>query len=151
MTNPPKEAEVSEELQLIKRHKSPDADELPSTLFMKDDDDFLVKELTELFTKVLKLVIVPTLWNGSIVAPIYINGSRRFCNNYYRGINLLLITSKLLVSFMLYRLFKTRERLTREEQASFRSGLECNDHIFTLYRRSEHRHTYCWPNIRTVS
>ncbi|VDP02287.1 unnamed protein product [Schistosoma margrebowiei] len=64
---------------------------------------------------------VPTSWNESIVVTIFKKGSRCSCNNY-RGISLLPIASKLLASVILRRLFKTRERLTREEQAGFRPG-----------------------------
>ncbi|VDO73041.1 unnamed protein product [Schistosoma margrebowiei] len=129
-TDPPNEEEVRKELQLLRRSKSPGPDDLPPALF-KDGGDFLTKELTNLFTKVWELESVPTSWNESIVVPIFKKGSRRSCNNY-RGISLLPIASKLLASVILRRLFKTRERLTREEQAGFRSGRGCIDHIFTL-------------------
>ncbi|CAH8665748.1 unnamed protein product [Schistosoma haematobium] len=112
-TDPPNEEEVRKELQLLKRYKSPGPDDLPPALF-KDGGDFLTKELTTLFTKVWELESVPTSWNESIVVPIFKKGSRRSCNNY-RGISLLPIASKLLGSVILRRLFKTRERLTREE------------------------------------
>ncbi|VDP62300.1 unnamed protein product [Schistosoma curassoni] len=50
-TDPPDEAEVRKELQLLKRYKSPGPDDLPPALF-KDGGEFLTKELTTLFTKV---------------------------------------------------------------------------------------------------
>ncbi|VDP11516.1 unnamed protein product [Schistosoma margrebowiei] len=50
-TDPPDEAEVRKELQLLKRCKSPDPDDLLLALF-KDGGDFLVRGLTTLFTKV---------------------------------------------------------------------------------------------------
>ncbi|CAH8612938.1 unnamed protein product [Schistosoma intercalatum] len=148
-TDPPNEAEVRKELQLLKRYKSPGPDDLPPALF-KDGGDFLTKELTTLFTKVWELESVPTSWNESIVVPIFKNGSRRSCNNY-RGISLLPIASKLLASVMLRRLFKTRERLTREEQAGSRSGRGCIDHIVTLRQMLEHRQHLSKANNRSVS
>ncbi|VDP76250.1 unnamed protein product, partial [Schistosoma mattheei] len=57
-TDPPNKAEVRKELQLLKRYKSPDPDDLPPALF-KDGGDFLTKELTVLFTKFWKLECVP--------------------------------------------------------------------------------------------
>ncbi|KAH9590700.1 Zinc finger protein aebp2, variant 2 [Schistosoma haematobium] len=144
-TDPPNEAEVRKELQLLKRYKSPGPDDLPPALF-KDSGDFLTKKLTTLFTKVWELESVPTSWNESIVVPIFKKASRHFCIKY-RGISLLPIASKLLASVILRRLFKTRERLTREEQAGFRSGRGCIDHIFTLRQMLEHRHTYQRPTI----
>ncbi|VDP09127.1 unnamed protein product [Schistosoma mattheei] len=74
-TDPPNEAEVVKDLRLLKRYKSPGPDDLPPALF-KDGGDFLVKELTALFTKVWKLESVPTSWNESIVVPIFRKGSR---------------------------------------------------------------------------
>ncbi|CAH8656790.1 unnamed protein product [Schistosoma margrebowiei] len=91
--DPPNEAEVRKEPQLLKRYKSPGPDDLPPALF-KDDGDFLTKELTTLLTKVWVLESVSTSWNESIVVPIFKKGSRRSCNNY-RGISLLPIASKL--------------------------------------------------------
>ncbi|KAH9587678.1 ATP-binding cassette sub- A member 3 [Schistosoma haematobium] len=143
-TNPLNEAEVRKELHL-KRYKSPGPDDLPPATF-KDGGDFVTKELTTLFTKVWELESVSTSWNESIVVPIFKKGSRRSCNNY-RAISLLPIASKLLASVILRRLFKTRERLAREEQAGFRSGRGCIDHISTLRQMLEHRHTYQRPTI----
>ncbi|KAH9587822.1 ATP-binding cassette sub- A member 3 [Schistosoma haematobium] len=144
-TDPPNEAEVHKELQLLKRYKSPDPDDLPPVLF-KDGGDFLVKGLTTLFTKIWGLESVPTSWSESIVVPIFKKGSRRSCNSY-RRISLLPIASKLLASVILHRLLKTRKRLTREEQAGFRSGRGCIDHNFTLRQMLEHLHTYQRPTI----
>ncbi|KAH9583151.1 hypothetical protein MS3_00007653 [Schistosoma haematobium] len=144
-TDPPNEAEVRKELQLLKRYKPPGPDDLPPAFF-KDGGDFLTKELTTLFTKVWELESVPTSWSESIVVPIFKKGSLRSCYNY-RRISLLPIASKLLASVILRRLFKTRERLTREEQAGFRSCRGCIDHIFTLRQMLEHRHTYQRPTI----
>ncbi|VDP06599.1 unnamed protein product [Schistosoma curassoni] len=50
-TDPPNEAEVRKELQLVNRYKSLGPDDLPPALF-KDGGDFLIKELTTSFTKV---------------------------------------------------------------------------------------------------
>lgn len=46
------------------------------------------------------------------------------------------------MSIVLRRLSVTRESLCREEQAGFRSGRSCIDHIFTLRQILEHRHVY---------
>ncbi|VDP11343.1 unnamed protein product [Schistosoma margrebowiei] len=49
-TDPPNEAEVLKELQLLKNYKSPGPDDLPPALF-ENGSDFLAKKLT-VFTKV---------------------------------------------------------------------------------------------------
>lgn len=58
-----------------------------------------------------------------------------------QGISPVLIISKLLVSIMVRRLFKTRKRLPHE-QVGFRSGWWCIDHIFTILQMLKHRYTH---------
>ncbi|VDP76224.1 unnamed protein product, partial [Schistosoma curassoni] len=50
--------------------------------------------------------------------------------------------SKILAPIIIRRLTKTRELQTRENQAGFRPGRGCIDHIFTIRQILEHRHTY---------
>ncbi|TNN07774.1 hypothetical protein EWB00_007528, partial [Schistosoma japonicum] len=68
------------------------------------------------------------------------------CDNH-RGISLTNIVSKLLASIILRRLTRAREEQTRENQAGFRPGRGCIDHIFTLRQVLEHRHTFRRPTI----
>ncbi|CAH8658651.1 unnamed protein product [Dicrocoelium dendriticum] len=53
-----------------------------------------------------------------------------------------LIASKLLPSVIPHRLIGTRESQIPEEQARFRQGPGCIDHIFTLRQLFEHHHIY---------
>ncbi|TNN12042.1 hypothetical protein EWB00_004119, partial [Schistosoma japonicum] len=55
------------------------------------------------------------------------------------------IASKILASVIIGRLTKTRELQTRENQAGFRPGRGCIDHIFTIRQVLEHRHAYRRP------
>jgi hypothetical protein len=90
--------------------------------------------------------VAPPCWGESIVVPIFKKGSRTACNNY-RGISLIPVVSKVLVSVILNRLNAARDRSTREEQAGFRVGRGCIDQIFTLRQLLEHRHTYRRPTV----
>ncbi|XP_005853141.1 PREDICTED: uncharacterized protein LOC102257229, partial [Myotis brandtii] len=128
--SPPTETEVSNELRLLKRHKSPGPDELPPALF-KDGGPILIKELTSLLQKVWSSEFVPSEWGMADIIPIFKKGLRNVCNNH-RGISLLPVASKILASIILRRLSRAREQNIREEQAGFRPGRGCSDHIFTL-------------------
>ena len=53
------------------------------------------------------------------------------CNNW-RGVTLLSITSKVVSKFIHTRLAETLDEYIRQEQAGFRPGRSCSDHVFTL-------------------
>ncbi|KAA3672426.1 uncharacterized protein DEA37_0008672 [Paragonimus westermani] len=87
---------------------------------------------------------VPRDWCLSTVIPVFREGARSLCDNH-RSISLVSVASTLLTGLILRRLTKPRESQIREEQAGFRSGRGCVDHIFTLRRILEHRHSYRQP------
>ena len=64
-----------------------------------------------------------------------------------QGISLINVASKLLTGIFLRRLTNVREKQIRENQAGFRPGRGCIDHIFTLRQILEQRHTFRRPNI----
>ena len=53
------------------------------------------------------------------------------CYNW-RGITLLSVTSKVFSTVILHRISTAIDPLIRKEQAGFRKGRSCEDHIFTL-------------------
>ena len=57
------------------------------------------------------------------------------------------VITKLLASIILHRLTPARENYIREQQAGFRPGRGCIDHIFTLRQHLEHRNTFHRPTI----
>ena len=57
------------------------------------------------------------------------------------------VASKLLTGIILRRLTNVREKLIRENQAGFRPGRRCIDHILTLRQILEDRHTFRRPTI----
>ncbi|KAA3674994.1 uncharacterized protein DEA37_0001165 [Paragonimus westermani] len=140
---PPLESEVFLELKLMKRNKAPGPDLLSPSLF-KDGGVRLLSELTKLLQTIWETEEVPRDWCLSTVIPVFKKGSRSLCDNH-RGISLVSVASKLLTGLILRRLTKPRESQIREEQAGFRSGRGCVDHIFTLRRILEHRHSYRQP------
>ncbi|CAH8543079.1 unnamed protein product [Dicrocoelium dendriticum] len=128
--DPPSRSEVEHEIKLLKLNKAAGPDDLPPALF-KFGKPALVDDLHELLVKLWEQETVPTDWSRSVIVPIFKEGSRSECGSH-RGISLISITSKLLASIILHRLTGTRESQIREEQAGFRRGSGCIDHIFTL-------------------
>ena len=57
------------------------------------------------------------------------------------------VITKLLASIILHRLSPARENYIPEQQAGFRPGRGCADHIFTLRQHLEHRNTFHRPTI----
>ena len=137
---PPTFDEVDQALRALKRDKSAGPDGLPPALF-KDGGDSLKIALTELLASVWKSESVPVEWCSSIIIPVFKKGSRTSCENH-RGISLVSIASKLLTMIILRRLTGAREKQIRENQAGFRPGRGCIDHIFTLRQILEHRHSF---------
>ena len=144
-TDPPSEMEVIREISYLKRHKAAGPDGIPPFVF-KDGGIALATELTKLLQSIWDQEEVPRDWCESVIVPIYKKGDRSSCENH-RGISLVTIASKLLTGIILRRLSAARERGTRENQAGFRPGRGCIDHIFTLRQILEHRHTSRRPTI----
>ncbi|KER29869.1 hypothetical protein T265_03567 [Opisthorchis viverrini] len=81
---------------------------------------------------------IPAEWSASTVIPVFKKGARPSCKNH-RGINLVSVVSKVLSGIILRRFLDYRERHIRENQAGFRRGRGCIDHIFTLRQTLEQR------------
>ena len=141
----PSVSEVSECISLLKRHRAAGPDDLPPALF-KDGGGLLSQCLSRLFGSIWEKETVPDNWGESIVVPIFKKGTRSECSNH-RGVSLTPVVTRLLASLILRRLTMARETLTRENQAGFRPGRGCIDHIFTLRQVLEQRHMYRRPTI----
>ena len=57
-------------------------------------------------------------------------GNLRFCKNW-RGVTLLSVTSKVFSRVILNRISTALDPMLRKEQAGFRKGRSCGEHIFT--------------------
>ena len=132
--------EIREAVSSLKRHRASGLDNLPPAMF-KDGGECLIQCLTRLFTRIWETETVPDNWGESIIVPIFKKGSRSECSN------LTPVVTRILASLILRRLIATREASIREEQARFRPGRGCIDHIFTLCQILEQRHAYRRPTI----
>ena len=139
------ENEVSNCIRALKVRKAAGPDELAPIVF-KEASKALVSKLTELFSLIWNSEDVPEDWGQSIIVPIFKKGNKDLCENY-RGISLTPVISRIFASLLLNRLSDCRESRIREEQAGFRKGRGCIDHIFTLRQVLELRRTYHEPTV----
>ena len=141
---PPTETEVSDAIKRLKLRRAAGPDDLPPVLF-KTGSPTLMRVITQLFKSIWQSESVQESWGESTVIPIFKKG-RTVCENC-RGISLTPVITKLLTSIILHRLTLVRENQIREQQAGFRPGRGCINHIFTLRQYLEHRNILCRPTI----
>ena len=87
--------------------------------------------LQPLFNTIWDRRKIPDDWNKGVIIKIPKKGALSDCNNW-RGITLLSTPSKILAKVIMKRLPLAVDHRLCEEQAGFRRGRGCIDHIFTL-------------------
>ena len=87
--------------------------------------------LQPLFNTIWDRRKIPDDWNQGIIIKIPKKGALSECSNW-RGITLLSTPSKILAKVIMKRLSLAVDDKLRKEQAGFRRGRGCIDHIFTL-------------------
>ncbi|TNN20796.1 LINE-1 reverse transcriptase, partial [Schistosoma japonicum] len=125
---PPSLYEVEKAIGNLKRGRAAGPDRLTPEIF-KDGGPVLAARLTEILGRIWEMGVIPSDWSQSLIVPIYKKGQKSSS------------------SIILKRLTRAREEQTRENQARFRPGRGCIDHIFTLRQVLEHRHTFKRPTI----
>ncbi|KAK2717484.1 hypothetical protein QYM36_006308 [Artemia franciscana] len=73
----------------------------------------------------------PKNWKLSVLIPAYKKKDKAVCSNY-RSISLIDRAVKVVCIIILNRFTDTRDQLTRHEQAGFRPGRGCQEHILTF-------------------
>ena len=87
--------------------------------------------LHSLFEKVCQDENVPQEWKDGHLIKLPKKGDLTNCGNY-RGITLLSIPGKVFSRILLERMKHSVDETLRENQAGFRKGRSCTDHIATL-------------------
>ncbi|UYV61253.1 hypothetical protein LAZ67_1004118 [Cordylochernes scorpioides] len=107
--------EIIKEISKLGKNKATGLDEIPNEAIKYLD------------------IQVPQQWTKTIIHPIFKNGDPDNPSNY-RGISLISNLSKLFTSILKTRLndWMERKSILAENQAGFRKGYSCQDHIFTL-------------------
>jgi len=84
-----------------------------------------------IFREIWESETIPEEWKTGLIVKLPKKGDLGDCNNW-RGVTLLPITSKVFSKIIHTRLAETLDEYIRQEQAGFRPGHSCSDHIFTL-------------------
>ena len=129
-TGPPSVVEVKSALRTLKNGKAPGIDQVYPDL-LKVEEHLTAAALTEILGNIWTSEETPPSWKTGLLVKIPKKGNLSDCNNW-RGIMLLPVTSKIFSRIILDRISKEVDHLLRKEQAGFRKGRGCADHIFTL-------------------
>ncbi|UYV71109.1 hypothetical protein LAZ67_8001769 [Cordylochernes scorpioides] len=123
--------EIAREIASLKNNKAEGYDSIPNEAIKALPENSLIL-LSNLFNKILTKSQVPSR-SKTIIQPIFKNGDPNAPSNY-RGIALISNLSKPFTSILKNRLSNWIEnrKLIAENQAGFRRGYSCQDHIFTL-------------------
>lgn len=129
-TRAPSEGEIKNAIIGLKSGKAAGADNLPADI-LKVDKDLIAKVLHPIIRHVWETEEVPSHWKDGLIVKIPKKGDLTHCENW-RGITLLNTINKILATVIMHRLSDTIEPSLRKEQAGFRPGRSCVDHINTL-------------------
>ena len=129
-TDPPTQPEIVRVIQSLKNGKAPGPDMLCHEVF-KVDPAFSASVLHPLFKAIWISGTVSNDWKKGIIIKIPEKGALTDCNNW-RDITLLSVPSKILGRIIYNRVCAAVDDHLRKEQAGFRKGRGCTDHIFAL-------------------
>ena len=129
-TDPPSLEEVTAAIKAMKSGKAPGADGVTAEM-LKADVNVMAPILTEIFKQIWEEGQIPEAWKTGLTFKLPKKGDLGDCNNW-RGITLLSLTSKVFSRIVLSRLIAVLEKDLRPQQAGFRPGRSCSDHIVTL-------------------
>ena len=103
--------------------------------YIKSTKEILIPFYCKLFNCIIDTGIIPQTWLEGTIIPIFKNKGDPKDPNNYRPITILSCLGKLFTSVLNQRLtqFLENNNLLDENQAGFRKGYSCSDHIFTLH------------------
>ena len=133
-TDPPSLEEVTAAIKAMKSGKAPGADGVTAEM-LKADVNVTAPILTEIFRQIWEEGQIPEAWKTGLIFKLPKKGDLGDCNNW-RGITRLSLTSKVFSRIVLSRQTAVLEKDLRPQQAGFRPGRSCSDHI--LEQRVKH-------------
>jgi hypothetical protein len=126
----PTREEIRTAIIRLKNGKAAGPDDIPAEA-LKADIDTAAEVLYTLFGDVWDSESIPKDWKQGILVKVPKKGDLQECNNY-RGISLLSVPGKVFCRVLLDRMTSAVNERLRDEQAGFRAGRSCTDHIATL-------------------
>ena len=128
--SPPTKNEILKATKSLKNNKAPGIDNITAEV-LKTDIRFATDWLYDLFHKIWNAETIPEEWCRGLIVKLPKKGDRTQCTNW-RGVTLLSVPSKIFCKIIHMRLSDAIDTILRKEQAGFRPGVGCIDHIFTL-------------------
>lgn len=129
-TDPPSCSEVEDALNRMKNNKASGTDNIPAEL-LKYGASSLAQFLTPIIQEAWASDYIPDEWKEGIVVALPKKGDLTQCKNW-RGITILNAIGKVMATLILHRISPIVDQILRGEQAGFRQGRSCADHINTL-------------------
>ena len=129
-TDPPTLEEVKQAIKAMKNGKAGGLDGVTADM-LKAEELETPRYLQGILEEVWESELIPKAWTTGLIIKIPKKGDLSDCNNW-RGITLLSLTGKIMSRIIHRRLSNALDGKLRTEQAGFRAGRSCSDHIFTL-------------------
>ena len=140
-------AEVRVAIKSMKAGTAPGPDHISADL-LRAGGHRLHGILAAHMTSYLQKERIPDQWRTSRTVLLYKKGNREDIRNY-RPICLLSVLYKLFTKIILARISRTLDEAQPQEQAGFRKGFSCMDHIQTVSRVIEVCREYHLPLVLT--
>ena len=135
--------EVKDAIRKLKNGKAPGDDGVCAEM-LKAEEQATPQILHQLIQDIWNSENIPENWKTGTIVKIPKKGDLSMCGNW-RGITLLSLTSKIFTRIILQRISEALDQILRQEQAGFRKGRSCVDHIFTLRQILEQTHEWNSP------
>ena len=128
--------ELVDEMKSLKGGKCPDGAGIVAEM-LKNPGLELRTCFLNLFNSILfSQAVPPQRWRHSTISVIFKNGDPQVAKNY-RPISILSMTYKLFSRLLLRRVKPILEQAQAVDQAGFRAGFSCSDHLFCLAQIQE--------------
>ena len=136
--------EIRQQLTKMQPRKAPDDNGIVAEL-LSNGSDLLLQMIADIFTAVLDpRTSVPGYWKASSIRVIFKKGDARLPENY-RPICIIPIIYKLFSRVLCGRIRDTLVAEQSYDQAGFRPGYSCDDHLFAATILAEKCNEYNLP------